>query len=180
MVFPRFLKTLVATLAFVEVTKCYDVCNPDELIKNNITSYKYKQEPIQKCGCPDHKNCVKKCCARGFNIEKKWCILSARREFSLPVFRRNVSLSSLTPELHYVGVLKHCDFYARIPWNPEDMFHLQEDLSLYLPLEQEFLSPENYCLDYTSEGLLIALVCISRAKPPLSVKINYVGGYSTC
>ncbi|XP_044763928.1 G-protein coupled receptor Mth2-like isoform X4 [Coccinella septempunctata] len=155
--------------------QCHDLCNPDEMIQNNVTHYKYKQEPIHKCDCLDPKYCVKKCCARGYNIERSRCVFSDGQDFLLPVFKGATPLTNITPGNYHVGVLKHCDFYPRIPLNPQDMFHLQEDLSLYLPHEQEYLGTEDYCLDYTTGGVLIAVLCISMPKEDLSVKLNYVG-----
>ncbi|XP_045461962.1 G-protein coupled receptor Mth2-like isoform X4 [Harmonia axyridis] len=167
------VRILAVVLTLTEVTLCYNLCAPQKLVNSNVTVYKYKKEQIQNCGCANEpKKCVKKCCAKGFNIEKARCFWNGGQDFELPVFSGNVSLSNLTVKNFYVGVLKHCDFYARMPW---EGFYLQEDLSLYLPLEQEYLTSENYCLDYTRDGLLIAILCISEPVASLSVKLNYVG-----
>lgn len=170
-----FLHTLSTITLLLTVVRCHDLCNPDQMIQNNVTHYKYKQEPIHHCGCQDSDSCVKKCCARGYNIEKKRCVLTEGQEFNLPLFSDTVPLKNITPENYFVGVLKHCDFYPRIADDPEDRFHLQEDLSLYLPHEGQYVEPNDFCLDYTSQGVLIAILCISKPKTVLAITINYVG-----
>ncbi|KAK9871567.1 hypothetical protein WA026_012949 [Henosepilachna vigintioctopunctata] len=173
---------IAATVLFsLNTILCLDLCNTKELIRRNITSYRYKNEPIQECGCSNRNECVKKCCAVGYNIQMRECVWNGTTNFTLPIYKQNISVSNFTPVNYLVGVLKHCDFFPRRPrLDLEDVFYLQENLNLFLPFDDKYLRPESFCLDFTNEDGLIAISCI-REPPPwnsaVSMKINFVGMY---
>ncbi|XP_018569888.1 G-protein coupled receptor Mth2-like [Anoplophora glabripennis] len=160
---------LVLLLVFIKQIKS-EADNNDtlNLCRNatvNVDYENYTDASIQNCGCENQETCIRKCCQIGFfyyqdedpdaTSYKSVCSKHESNAFSVPVYDGEQKVRDVT-ENFLIGMLNCSDtnvLYVKLnSTEPNRIFYVQNNGSLYYPYYDLILSNERYCVD-ESDGL---------------------------
>lgn len=150
-----------------------DLCHRENFF--NITSYKYREVPLQNCNCTEKTKCVRKCCADGFYGARGICI-KGDVDFhgAIPIYKKKDFVRSVSVQDGLLAGVMNCGFFLyKSNASVGDFFYVQEDGSLWTT-SYGSVRNDDYCVDWFSTGDLGVFICYDATKNP-SQEINVAG-----
>lgn len=150
-----------------------DLCHRENF--PNITSYKYREVPLQNCNCTEKTKCVRKCCADGFYGAKGVCIKGdADFQGAIPIYNDKEFVKNVSVSDGLLAGVMNCDFFIFFAnASVGDSFYVQEDGRLWTTAYGNTRN-DDYCVDWFSNRTLGVFICYDATKDP-SREINVAG-----
>ncbi|XP_018327204.1 G-protein coupled receptor Mth isoform X2 [Agrilus planipennis] len=179
-------------LCFVSLVRasndvCHQTFDSERSLPNNNNNMSYfatdfsNTNDINGCFC-DEKKCIRKCCKFGYSLKRKECVWTddrsgGSRNFTVPVYNetKEIERGDKARLYHLIPGLMICPegyFYLKNNATINEFF-VQWDGKLMIENVEENELPNNYCVDRTFEGELIAIVCFP--PEPVDERVNSIG-----
>lgn len=157
-------------LCFITHINAFDLCSTSTDNITDINSYVWKNHSSKNCGC---ENCIRKCCKLGYYriLGTKLCARNATAsDFTVPVYTYDTDhVKNVTEINNFVVGPIYCDFF--VLKYPEEEFYVQEDGTAWVPIFDQYVDNDEYCIDEYNG--FRPLVCF----PSQRVNANVAGTY---
>lgn len=118
-------------------------------IQYDPTNYFTSNGSIWGCTC-NIKQCVRKCCPKGFSMLDEKCVSDNGASLTVPVHKDDVFVEHRHLDSFHIIHGSSCkDIGMKLEPSiyPEDQFYLQENGLLYIPIDGVYVTPDNYCIE---------------------------------